>query len=448
VGHFLASGIEAGDRIIVIATDEHRESFTRHLRSRELSPAPITFLGARETLSRFMLRGMPDAACFRELIAQILAGARDGGHEKARIRAYGEMVDLLWREGNSRGAIRLEELWNEAGQVHEFSLLCAYVMGNFYKEGASEHFLDVCRNHSHVLPTEKFAELPDLPARLREISILQQRARGLEEEIRQRKEIELALREALEERSRIAEELRVSLAREHAARTEAEANNAFREMFLGILGHDLRNPLNTVLTTARLMERRSELPVESRSRFARIITSGVRMQRMIDQLLDLTRARVAGGIAVNPIDERDLVSLVTKIADEVRVAHPGRAIEVRAEGSCPVRLDADRFEQVVSNLLGNAIAHGDNRRILVTVGCKDLEATVSVHNFGAPIEPAFMPLLFDPFRKTDRPRGRSNGLGLGLYISERIITGHGGRIDVQSSESEGTRFEVTIPRGT
>ena len=107
------------------------------------------------------------------------------------------MVDVLWTRGDSKAAIRLEELWNEAQHEHSFTLLCAYVMGNFYREGDPEKFMEVCRTHSHVVPTEKFARLDDANARLREISLLQQRARSLEHEIHHRRELEAALRSAL-----------------------------------------------------------------------------------------------------------------------------------------------------------------------------------------------------------------------------------------------------------
>src|SRR6202044_3440064 len=117
----------------------------------------------------------------------------------------------------------------------------------------------------------------DSNARLREVSLLQQRVRSLEAEIAHRKELEETLRDALRERTKIEEDLRATVTREQTARVRAEASDSFKEVFLGILGHDLRNPLNTVLTTARMMTMRNELPPESTKRLTRIITSGVRM---------------------------------------------------------------------------------------------------------------------------------------------------------------------------
>lgn len=450
VGQFLASGLEGGDTVVVIATEPRRDGLKRRLEAMRVEQTVhdgrLRLLDASETLSRFMVGPMPDADLFRDWIARLVGEVRAGGPRDMQIRAFGEMVDVLWREGNSRAAIRLEELWNDAQREHSFSLLCAYVMGNFYKEGDQTRFFDVCRNHSHVLPTERFSELDDPNARLREISLLQQRALALENEIRHRNDLEKALRDALAERSRAEEDLRASVEREREARAQAEMSDAFKEMFLGILGHDLRNPLNTILTTTRLMTMRRELPPESQKRLERVVISGERMQRMIEQILDLTGARLGGGIDVQK-RMQDLGALALKVVDEFRVASPAFSIEFCTDGPCIASVDGDRFEQVVSNLLGNAVKHGDTQMpIRVALTASDTTVRFAVHNYGTPIEPAFMPLLFDPFKRGHKPRGRPDGLGLGLYISERIVYAHGGKIEVESSLATGTRFEAIFPK--
>jgi signal transduction histidine kinase len=306
-----------------------------------------------------------------------------------------------------------------------------------------------------VLPTEAFTGLEDAHARLREISLLQQRAKALESEILHRKQLEVALRDALADRSRIEEDLRDCVKREQEARARAEANDSYKEMFLAILGHDLRNPLNTVLTTARLMKMREELVPDSERRLERIITSGQRMERMIEQLLDVTRARLGGGLPVSR-SQQDLVPLANRIVEELRAFHPSMTIDVHAPARCLAHVDPDRFEQVLSNLLGNALAHGDpTRPITLAVSSRGDVASVSIHNFGAPILPEFLPMLFDPFERGARQsqagsqadNGRS-GLGLGLYIADRIVTAHGGKIEVTSHVGTGTRFEVMIPRAS
>jgi signal transduction histidine kinase len=281
---------------------------------------------------------------------------------------------------------------------------------------------------------------------LREISLLQQRARALETEIAHRKQLEEALRDALRECGRIEEELRTCVRREQEGRARAETNDAYKEMFLGILGHDLRNPLNTVLTTAQLMKLRGEVPPAAAPRLDRIVSSGQRMERMISQLLDVTRARLAGGIAVNRTQEHDLASIARKIVDEVRAANPGRRIDLSADQVCPAYLDPDRLEQVVSNLVGNAVVHGDSERpITVAVSRHDNFASLAVHNFGSPIDAGMMPALFDPFKRRADGHDRPAGLGLGLYIADQIVGAHGGEIKVESTVDRGTRFEVIIP---
>jgi signal transduction histidine kinase len=269
---------------------------------------------------------------------------------------------------------------------------------------------------------------------------------AFESEIVHRKQLEVALREALRERSKVEEDLRACVKRETEARSRAEASDAFKEMFLGILGHDLRNPLNTILTTARLMAISQDQEPERNKKLGRLVASGVRMQRMIAQLLDVTRARLTDGIPVERGVERDLGLLVSKIVDEIRVANPNRTIELVSE-PCMASVDPDRLEQVVSNLLANAVTHGDpSRRIRVEVHARGEIGSVAVHNFGPPIDPELMPRLFDPFKRARHARGSADGLGLGLYISERIITAHGGTIEVSSTGETGTRFEAIFPR--
>jgi signal transduction histidine kinase len=464
VGTFVSAGLEADECVVIIATAAHREGFLAQLDEAVVDAArasgQLTLLDAHETLARFMVGGMPDPDLFREVLNQLVARLR-ATTPTQRVRAFGEMVDVLWRGHNAKAAIRLEELWELAVKEHSLSLLCAYVMGNFYREGDAAHFIEVCSNHSHVFPTEQFVELDDPDARLREISLLQQRAKALENEVLHRKELEVALREALRDRSRVEEALRLSVKREQDARAKAEQNDAFKEEFVGILGHDLRNPLNTILTTARLMTMRKELPPESHKRLERVVLSGVRMQRMIEQILDVTRDRLSSGIPVDRQPEQDIVALVTSIVDEIRLAHPTRLIELHTSGRCVASIDRDRIEQVVSNLVGNAIAHGDPEKpVLVEVSeqrpassgggvRKTIDAVcIGVHNHGPPIDASFVPLLFDPFRRARKAAGPSDGLGLGLYISHRIVRAHEGTITVESSADAGTRFQVTLPRAS
>jgi signal transduction histidine kinase len=170
------------------------------------------------------------------------------------------------------------------------------------------------------------------------------------------------------------------------------------------------------------------------------------MRRMVDQILDVTRAKLSSGLPVERKADQDVVALVARIVEEVRAAHPERAIEFEIGGAVAASIDCDRLEQVVSNLLSNAVAHGDPARpIRVALSKRGRVTVLSVHNHGTPIDPAFMPLLFDAFKRAGKPQGRSDGLGLGLYISQCIVAAHGGKIEVASSSEFGTRFDVMLP---
>ncbi|MET0552621.1 MAG: hybrid sensor histidine kinase/response regulator [Vicinamibacteria bacterium] len=231
------------------------------------------------------------------------------------------------------------------------------------------------------------------------------------------------------------------LLRELSERTETLRLN---EMFAAVLGHDLRTPLAAVLASARLLQ---EVPSEDavRRAAARILSSGDRMGRMIDDMLDLARARLAGGLAVRP-DGADLGVLVQRVLPELQGAVPERLIELRTEGDLRGRWDADRLAQVVSNLVGNAIEHGQPETpiALHLDGSRPYEVRVLVANAGV-IPPALLPRVFDPFRREARPNGKSDGLGLGLYIAQQIVQAHGGAIAVESAGGR-TTFTVTLPR--
>src|SRR6185503_15422715 len=129
--------------------------------------------------TKFMVGDMPDWTLFSGVLGEVIDRSRRGD-SLICVRAYGEMVDLLWRDGNKQAALRLEGMWNELASSRALSLLCAYVMGNFYKTGDNESFRDVCRAHSHVLPAETYGKIEDADSRRREIGELQQRARALE----------------------------------------------------------------------------------------------------------------------------------------------------------------------------------------------------------------------------------------------------------------------------
>ncbi len=240
------------------------------------------------------------------------------------------------------------------------------------------------------------------------------------------------------------------LAAEKAALAEKARTQEFQERFIAILGHDLRNPLSAIdMGVALLRQRAMSLQDETTARVAdRMKASTRRMKRMIEQILDLTRSRLAGGLAIKP-EAMNLCPTVATIVDELRAAHPSREIDLRCPPMAAGSWDRDRLEQVFSNLVGNAIHYGDPERpITIAVQENGPEVVVTVHNEGSPIPEGVRAELFSPFRRGERDSKTTEtaGLGLGLYISREIVVAHGGDIDVRSTATEGTTFRVRLPR--
>ena len=245
---------------------------------------------------------------------------------------------------------------------------------------------------------------------------------------------------------RLAEETARDLAAERAALAEKARTQEFQERFLAILGHDLRNPLASIDMGAGLLRQRTTDPATIRI-LARMRSSAQRMTRMIEQILDLTRSRLAAGVEL-VVDAMDLREALAAIIGELLVAHPGREILLVAP-ALTGRWDRDRLEQVFSNLIGNALAYGDPAQPVTVSGSVGVDVVrITVHNGGEPIPEDLQRSLFDPFRRGVRESrtAKTSGLGLGLYISSEIIRAHGGTIALRSDASSGTTFEITLPR--
>lgn len=233
------------------------------------------------------------------------------------------------------------------------------------------------------------------------------------------------------------------LVQELKERTETLRLN---EMFVAVLGHDLRTPLGAIITAAQLLELHSGDDL-TRDIAARTLSSGKRMNRLIDDMLDFARARLAGGIALTRAPA-DLGALVQRAAQENQIAFPSRRIEIHCQGDLTGHWDADRLAQVVTNIIGNALHHGrDAEPVRVRLdGTSPESVTCQVINAGA-IDPAVLPRVFDPFRGGRRQAGRHDGLGLGLYIAQQIVHAHEGRIHVDPDNRTHAVFSVTVPRG-
>ena len=223
-----------------------------------------------------------------------------------------------------------------------------------------------------------------------------------------------------------------------------------KEMFIAILGHDLRTPLGAIITSSAFMLETDELKEPHLTLTTRIASSSRRMERMVGDLLDLTRSRLGGGIPIER-DTMDLEPAVREVVSELTTVHAGRAVDVVAKGDLTGRWDHARLMQVMANLIGNALEHGsDEAPVAVTMKGLKNEVKIAVHNEGAPISQDILSRIFDPMKR--RPKAQADGsaasshLGLGLYIAERIIHAHGGKLEVESSADEGTTFAIRLPR--
>jgi signal transduction histidine kinase len=226
---------------------------------------------------------------------------------------------------------------------------------------------------------------------------------------------------------------------------DRDASERFRELFIGMLGHDLRNPLNAVLMAMRVLA--PGATAAQQRTLQRVENSARRMERMISQVLDFTRARSGGGIPIAR-ERADLRVICEQTVEELATAHPARTLELKASGDARGAWDADRMTQVFSNLISNALSYGrPDAPVLVAVNAADTEVEVTVQNFGPPIPAEMLPRLFDPFRRAHHAKHHATqGLGLGLFISKQIIGAHGGSISVRSADSSGTLFTVTLPK--
>lgn len=214
-----------------------------------------------------------------------------------------------------------------------------------------------------------------------------------------------------------------------------------RERFIAILGHDLRTPLAAIASSADLLEH-AALPAPLARAVERIGRSANRMDAMIQDVLDFARGRFGAGIPIRRAP-CDLERIATEEVEEMRHAFPGRDIRLEVSGDLAGICDASRMEQLLSNLIGNALQHGADP-VVVGARSEGDELVLAVHNQGPPIPDGLQARLFEPF--VEGTVSASGGLGLGLYIASEIVRAHGGRIAVSSAEGLGTRFEIRVPR--
>ncbi|MCY1044263.1 PAS domain-containing protein [Corallococcus sp. bb12-1] len=230
---------------------------------------------------------------------------------------------------------------------------------------------------------------------------------------------------------------------EVAVKRQAE----FEQHLIGIVSHDLRNPLSAIQLGVSAMARREDLDERSRKSVTRIHNAAERATRMVKDLLDFTQARLGGGIRIER-RQADLHELARGVVDEVEAAYPHRELRVRRSGDGRGMWDPDRLSQVVQNLITNALKYSlEDTPVRVETRAEGDAVVLSVHNQGAPIPPERLGVLFQPLQRgTEDIDKAGRSVGLGLYIVQSIVEAHAGHVDVQSTVEAGTTFTVRLPR--
>ncbi|WP_345953699.1 GAF domain-containing sensor histidine kinase [Mucilaginibacter sp. PAMB04168] len=233
------------------------------------------------------------------------------------------------------------------------------------------------------------------------------------------------------------------LASAQANLAEERETAELRDQFIAILGHDLRNPIGAISTVAQMLLR---MPLEDRiMRLAKIVQdSSFRIKVLIDNILDFARGRLGEGISLNLLEYQNFTSLLNQVITELQLVWPDRIIETDFKMTEPVTCDGGRIAQLFSNLLANALTHGQpDAPVKVQAIQNGKDVILSVHNHGKPIPDAAMKRLFQPFERGEVKPGQQ-GLGLGLYIASEIAKAHNGTLTAKSSPDE-TCFTLRMP---
>ena len=215
-----------------------------------------------------------------------------------------------------------------------------------------------------------------------------------------------------------------------------------RDLFLGVVNHDLRSPLNTICMAVRSVGKATTLEEGDRRSLERANRAATRMTRLVGDLLDLTRGELGGGIPIVRVSG-DVATLCRHVADDYVPRYPDRPITLDVTGDLHGEWDVDRLLQAISNLVGNALQHAEGGAVSIRARDEPGCVTIEVHNTGTAIAAEILPSIFEPFRRGD---DSAEGLGLGLYIVREIVRAHGGTVTVRSSVEEGTTFRVVLPQ--
>jgi signal transduction histidine kinase len=422
----IGTTLVAGDVAIVIATPEHREELAKRLKARGLDLELTASLGsycaldAAETLSGFMVHGLPDAALFHSFMGYILSSVKPTAEGKLpRIILFGEMVSLLWSQGNVDAALKLEQLWNDLARSYSFHLYCAYPMKGFDQQGHSQSFLNICAEHSRVVPAENYTALASEDDRLRQISLLQQRALAAETEAAARLRAEEALRRS-----------------EKLAATGRLAAS---------IAHEINNPLEAISNAIYLAR---SCPPEETPTYLKVADEELaRVAQITKRTLGFYREAATPGVVKLSALLDDVLHLFMR-----KLEAKNLIVKKQYRAELEIRGLEGELRQVFANQIANAIyAMPQNGCLTIRIRRSKSWSNgqcpgtaVTLLDNGSGISQESLPKIFDPFFTTKQ----EDGNGLGLWITQDIVTRHGGSIRVRSNGGpgpSGTIFTTFLP---
>jgi signal transduction histidine kinase len=431
VTRYVGSALGAGDAAVVIATPAHRDGLAQRLRTLgfdlELATTQGRYvpLDADETLDQFMVDGAPDPARFTVSVGGTIARAAT---RDRRVAAFGEMVALLWERGNREAALRLEQLWNDLAHELTFDLHCAYPMSCFSQYEDAGQIADVCAEHNRVVPTESYMSLLTEDERLRTIALFQQKAEALETEVREKNRLLIA---------------------EQEARALAQEAIAQREEFLSVAAHELKTPITSLRMATQVMLRQiARDQVLEPTRLARMLgvieVQSEQLTHLTNQLLDI--ARLDGDKLILERRELDLVPVLLSVMERIQVQSTQHPMTLTGLPSACISADSLRVEQVLVNLLDNAVKYSpQGGAIELNISWADPDMVqVAVRDHGVGITAEQCEKVFERFYRVAADV-HTTGLGLGLYISRRIVESHGGRLWAECPPDGGARFVMRLP---
>jgi signal transduction histidine kinase len=432
VARFLGAGIRGGEAAVVVGTPAHRDAIERRLGELGFDLADLRRAGrylaldAAESIWRLSVEGRPDALRFGEVIGSAVAGAARASRAH-HVRAFGEMVALLWARGEREAALAIEDLWNTLGTQHSLSLICGYPMSAFQSDGGPA-LADVSARHNQVIPTEHFMTIADPEEQRRAVAVLEEKAHALEREVTQRRILERQLQAKVQELAEV---------------------DRRKDEFLAMLGHELRNPLAPVTAALEVMRLRADDPERAAKARAVVERQVVHMTRLIDDLLDVSR--ITRGL-IELRDER--VTLAGLVERAIEMSRPliderGHRLVLDLPAQPVVfRGDNSRLEQVLANLLANAAKYTDlGGRIWLRARVEDGLLTLSVRDNGAGLTADLRAHVFDLFVQGPDTRSLARGgLGIGLTLARRLVELHGGTLEAASEgPGQGSEFTLRLP---